>query len=38
MGQALMRGKAVNPIDISALPQGVFVLKIGTEQAKFIKQ
>jgi Starch-binding module 26/Chitobiase/beta-hexosaminidase C-terminal domain len=38
MGQALMHGKIANPIDVSALPQGVFILKIGTQQAKFIKQ
>ena len=33
-----MRGKAVNPIDVSALPQGVFIFRMGEEQAKFVKQ
>jgi Starch-binding module 26/Chitobiase/beta-hexosaminidase C-terminal domain len=37
MGQQIMSGKTSNSIDISALPQGVFILKIGALQAKFIK-
>jgi hypothetical protein len=33
-----MNGKAAQRIDVSALPQGSYVLKIGAEQTKFIKQ
>ncbi len=38
MGQAIKRGKAVNSIDVSDLPQGIFILKMGERQAKFVKQ
>jgi hypothetical protein len=38
MGQQIMSGKTANSIDVSDLPQGVFILKMGALQAKFIKQ
>ena len=37
-GQEIQRGKIGNSIDVSALPQGIFILKVGTEQAKFVKE
>jgi uncharacterized repeat protein (TIGR03803 family) len=36
LGQCVQTGKVGTQIDVSALPQGTFILKIGTEQAKFI--
>ena len=38
IGQEIQRGKIGNSIDVSALPQGIFILKVGTEQAKFVKE
>jgi hypothetical protein len=38
LGQVILRGVAQTQIDVSALPKGTYVLKMGTEQAKFIKQ
>jgi Secretion system C-terminal sorting domain len=39
LGQQVLTGKiAAQGLDVSALPQGTYVLKVGTEQAKFIKQ
>ena len=38
LGQQVMSGKVAQRIDVSALSQGTYVFKIGTEQAKFIKQ
>jgi hypothetical protein len=39
LGQQVLTGKTTaQRIDVSALPQGSYVLKVGTEQAKFIKQ
>jgi hypothetical protein len=42
LGQQVLTGKTppsgVGGLDMSALPQGSYVLKVGTEQAKFIKQ
>jgi hypothetical protein len=39
LGQILLQGKLTsNNLDISTLPTGAFVLKIGEEQAKFFKQ
>jgi hypothetical protein len=37
-GQEVLSGKAAQPIDVSALPQGAYFLKVGTEQVKFMKQ
>ncbi len=38
LGQTLLRGQAnAQNINVSALPQGTYFLKIGTEQAKFVK-
>ena len=42
LGQQVLNGKThplgVGGLDVSALPQGTYVFKIGTEQAKFVKQ
>ncbi len=38
LGQQVLSGKATSQIDVSTLPQGSYVLKVGTEQVKFIKQ
>ena len=38
LGQQVLTGKTAQRLDVSALPQGTYVLKVGTEQAKFIKQ
>jgi hypothetical protein len=42
LGQQVLSGKTPpsgsGGLDVSALPQGSYVLKVGTEQAKFIKQ
>jgi hypothetical protein len=41
-GQQVLSGKTppsgVGGLDVSALPQGTYILKVGAEQAKFIKQ
>ena len=38
-GQQMQAGKLTGqPIDVSALPQGTYIVKVGTEQAKFIRQ
>jgi hypothetical protein len=38
LGQQVLTGKTGQRLDVSALPQGSYVLKVGAEQAKFIKQ
>ncbi len=38
LGQQVMRGKSVQNINVSTLPQGTYVLKVGDAQAKFVKQ
>ena len=38
LGQQVLRGKIRQQIDVSALPQGTYILKIGLEQVKFVKQ
>ena len=42
LGQQVLNGKTpplgVGGLDVSALPQGTYILKVGTEQAKFVKQ
>jgi len=39
LGQQILRGQiSAQNIDVSALPQGTYVLKVGAEQAKFVKQ
>ena len=38
LGQQVLSGKVAQRIDVSALSQGTYIIKIGTEQAKFIKQ
>ena len=38
LGQEVMNGKAVQRIDVSALPEGTYFLKVGVEQVKFVKQ
>jgi hypothetical protein len=39
LGQTVLRGTAsTQNIDVSVLPQGSYVLKVGSEQVKFIKQ
>ena len=39
LGQTILRGQSTtSSIDVSALPQGSYVLKVGAEQVRFIKQ
>ena len=41
LGQQVLTGKTPSGgrgLDVSALPQGTYFLKVGTEQAKFVKQ
>ena len=41
LGQEILRGhvqQIAKSVDVSALPQGNYVLKFGGEQVKFIKQ
>lgn len=38
LGQQVISGTTTQQIDVSALPQGTYILKIGLEQAKFTKQ
>ena len=38
LGQVLMNGTFSNRIDVSGLSEGAYILKIGTEQTRFIKQ
>jgi hypothetical protein len=42
LGQQVLTGKTpplgVGGLDVSALPQGTYIVKVGVEQAKFIKQ
>ena len=38
LGQQVMNGKTTQRIDVSALPEGTYFLKVGAEQVKFIKQ
>lgn len=38
LGQRVLNGKAAQRIDVSALPQGTYFLKVGAEQVKFVKQ
>jgi hypothetical protein len=42
LGQQVLTGKTppsgAGGLDVSALPQGTYILKVGAEQAKFLKQ
>lgn len=38
LGQQVLSGKATQRIDVSALPQGTYFMKVGVEQVKFVKQ
>ena len=38
LGQQVLTGKTAQRIDVSALPQGTYFLKVGAEQVKFVKQ
>jgi hypothetical protein len=38
LGQQVLAGKTGQPINVSALPQGTYFLKMGAEQVKFVKQ
>lgn len=38
LGQQVLTGKTTQRLDVSALPQGTYILKVGAEQAKFVKQ
>ena len=38
LGQQVMNGKTTQRIDVSALPEGTYFLKVGVEQVKFVKQ
>jgi Secretion system C-terminal sorting domain len=37
-GQSVLSGETTSRIDLSALPQGSYILKIGIEQVMFVKQ
>jgi hypothetical protein len=37
LGQQLLNGQLSQRIDVSALPRGTYILKVGLEQAKFLK-
>ena len=38
LGQQVLFGKTTQQLDVSALSQGTYVLKVGSEVAKFVKQ
>lgn len=38
LGQQVLNGKSTQRINVSTLPQGAYVLKVGDAQAKFVKQ
>jgi hypothetical protein len=38
LGQMILSGKTSAQIDVSSLPQGCFILKMGLEQVQFLKQ
>jgi hypothetical protein len=38
LGQQVLVGKTTQQLDVSALPKGTYLLKVGTEVAKFVKQ
>jgi Leucine-rich repeat (LRR) protein len=38
LGQQVLSGKTGQGLDVSALPQGTYVLRVGEEQAKFVKE
>ncbi len=38
VGQVILQGNATQRIDVTSLPSGTYMLKVGKEQAKFIKQ
>jgi Secretion system C-terminal sorting domain len=38
LGQQVISGKAAQQIDVSALVQGAYLLRVGTEQVRFVKQ
>jgi Concanavalin A-like lectin/glucanases superfamily len=38
LGQQLQRGKTGQQTNVSALPRGTYIVKVGLEQAKFVKQ
>lgn len=37
LGRCLLTGKTAPQINVSALPKGVYILKVGAEQARFMK-
>ena len=38
LGQQVLTGKTAQRLDVSALSQGTYILKVGAEQVKFVKQ
>jgi GEVED domain/Secretion system C-terminal sorting domain len=38
LGQTVLRSKATQQIDVSTLPSGTYFLKVGGQQARFVKQ
>ena len=38
VGQQVQSGKTTQRLDVSALAKGTYILKVGAEQAKFVKQ
>jgi hypothetical protein len=37
-GQQVLSGKTGQGLDVSALPQGTYLLRVGEEQVKFVKE
>ncbi len=37
LGQQVITGKTTQQVDVSALPQGTYLLRVGSEQTKFVK-
>jgi Secretion system C-terminal sorting domain len=38
LGQQVLVGKTTTQIDVSSLAKGTYMLKVGSEVAKFVKQ
>ena len=38
LGQIILRGPLNRPVDVSALPSGTYIVRVGLEQVKFVKQ
>jgi beta-glucanase (GH16 family) len=38
LGQIILRGPLNRPVDVAALPSGTYIVRVGLEQVKFVKQ